>query len=504
MFRRTIRINPASMLIFFTIGLLSAFYFPLLPVLVLSTVAALFLLINRNPFPLPPAAGILAGSILQLMILSNLASSGTGLPPEEIIGARIELTDDSFLSRTGSRILRGRLLSVRNSRGVECSASGDILLIGGRDREPLFLGQIVQSSLQLSSYSDSREFSFIGFTRGKVVIEGWAGKIYSLRQQVIVLFERKASFLPPETASLFSALYRGNTDLLDGEFRRQFSTSGIPHLLALSGFHVAIVVLLLTGILKRLIGTKYAYLVALPFLHLYLFFVGPSPSLVRAVYMFTIAAFFRLADRDISIFQLLLLTGILQMFLFPSQALSLSFQLSYVALGGILVFSGRFHSRFERHLPSFLSLPLGASLAAHIATAPILLFSMGELYPAGIGASLLVTPLIVLFMWFSMAVFLLSLAGFPLRIIEGGGFICEKLIAFIGSVTSRFSALPSPDFSRRTNAALYLLLLLLVVIWLYGRGKGTEFKLRFSRGNPGAARAYGAGAEKKMEPEFSD
>jgi competence protein ComEC len=130
---------------------------------------------------------------------------------------------------------------------------------------------------------------------------------------------------------------------------------------------------------------------------------------------------------------------LIQILLDPSAAYSISFILSYLALGGILLWSGRFESLFRGRLPAPLAGGLGASAAAFVTTAPVTAAFFGILRPVGIAAGLLAAPLSGIFM--ALSLLWLCVSKIPLL-----GTILEYLLwglhVLFGRWISLFAVVP--------------------------------------------------------------
>jgi ComEC/Rec2-related protein len=507
--RKKIIIRPAEDLTLFSLSLLISYYlgYPV-PLFILIACVLWRTLVHRSSLFI--IGGVLAGLLLQGMADYNRLSSYTGLPLDSVERATFLVSEDSFLSSKGNRIVRASLETVVGPLGLESSAAGEVLLIGSSENPVIFQGELISMDCSLVTMEDSREFAYIGFWGKSFRREGWSSEFFRLRKKLIEHFDRRSSFMSPSVKALFLALFRGNSDSLSPELKENFRKGGVPQLLALSGFHVAIVVLLITMLIKPLTGYKFAALAALPLLISYLFFAGTSPSLVRAVIMFSFAAFFRLLNRSVPVLSLLFLTAVLQLFIRPGEGWSLSFQLSYLALGGLVIAGKRAEAVLESSMPSFLSLPLSASIGAHLFTVPLLLVSFGEIFPAGLISSLAVTPLIVLFMWSSLISYifiLLPSTGMAAQMLDRFNSL---LVQLIEEVVGIFALVPSIPFSLNPGTVVYFILLSIVVIYLYrslwrqyGRREKAQFKLRFPFRDQSSAGIDGIGPPEKMESEFS-
>jgi competence protein ComEC len=100
---------------------------------------------------------------------------------------------------------------------------------------------------------------------------------------------------------------------------------------------------------------------------------------------------------------------LLQILYDPSSGTSISFQLSYLALLGILVLQSPLNDLMSGIIPQCLSTPLSASLGAFLATISITLVAFGSLRFAGIAAGLVMAPLTTLFMILSICYLALQL-----------------------------------------------------------------------------------------------
>lgn len=205
-----------------------------------------------------------------------------------------------------------------------------------------------------------------------------------------------------EHVALLKALCFGIKDGLKGELSEAFRKSGTSHILALSGMHVGILVLVLQVLLSPLFKPLTLKVIISFFLVFYCVLVGPFPSLVRAVLMYCIYTITLLLGRRIHPLDLLSHTFTLSCFLFPSSVLSYSSILSYTAVGGIFLLTQSLQRYFRRFLFDPLLTAVSVSLSAQIVTAPLTLYFFSRLPLYGWIASILLSPLISLFMWIGL------------------------------------------------------------------------------------------------------
>jgi competence protein ComEC len=224
-----------------------------------------------------------------------------------------------------------------------------------------------------------------------------------LRQEMRSAIDRA---LPSERAMVVRAMAIGDRIRGRPDLKRDFADSGLSHVLAVSGQHLSIIASLFTVMLAAIFaragsirdrwGTRRpAALVAIVFVVLYTILVGAPPSAVRAAVMVSIMLIGALIDRRREAWSALALAAVLMIALEPPVLQSLSFQLSFAAVAGLLA--------FERRVKSLLSgwpRPLRAvaavvatTLAATVGTAPLLAHHFGRISLIGLLANLPAAPL---------------------------------------------------------------------------------------------------------------
>jgi len=244
---------------------------------------------------------------------------------------------------------------------------------------------------------------------------------------------------PKHWGGLAAALLLGTRENLEGSLALSFRNAGLSHVLALSGMHLAFLSGLLAFALKRPLGKKGAVIAGLVFIVLYVFLVGPQPSLIRAAIMYVLGSCLILSGITGQPWHLLGAAFLIQILWEPESAYSLSFILSYTALGGLLLLSGKIADLLKGALPDSLANGLGASVGAFLASAPVTAAFFGVLRPAGIIAGLVAAPLSGIFMALSLA--WLATEKIPLL-----GMILDRLLDvlqfFLQWSVSLFARLP--------------------------------------------------------------
>ncbi len=202
-----------------------------------------------------------------------------------------------------------------------------------------------------------------------------------------------------EHSAFLKALCFGMKDELEVELGETFRKSGTSHILALSGMHVGILVLLLQVLFRHLFKPLLQRMIISFFLVFYCILVGPFPSLVRAILMYEIYTVSLLLRRKIHPLDLLSYTFVLSCVLFPESVLSYSSILSYAAVSGIFLLTRPLQRYMRRFLFDPFVAAVSISLSAQILTAPLTLYFFSRLPLFGWLASVLLSPLVTLFMW---------------------------------------------------------------------------------------------------------
>ncbi|MFO7895023.1 MAG: DNA internalization-related competence protein ComEC/Rec2 [Longimicrobiales bacterium] len=207
-----------------------------------------------------------------------------------------------------------------------------------------------------------------------------------------------------DRAPLAASLLLAQRDGLDREVRDRFARAGLSHLLAISGLHVALVagiLLLLVGALRlgKGAGSAVAGLGTLG----YVMFLGAPHSATRAALQILLVLGARAAQRPARTEALIAAAALLLLAVEPGALFQPGFQLSFAGVGGILVLRRPLLRRMGRlakwrlggaGVGRWLADGTATSVAATLATAPIVAWHFGRVAPVGIVANLVAIPLL--------------------------------------------------------------------------------------------------------------
>jgi competence protein ComEC len=212
---------------------------------------------------------------------------------------------------------------------------------------------------------------------------------------------------------LVAALLFGFADNCDLDLVDDFMRSGTIHLLALSGMHLNLVLCLMAFLARPVPGRRLRTILFVAGTTAYVFLVGPKPSIMRAFLMFLFAALADFSGRKTPSIQPLALALITYGLVAPEALMSLSGQLSFLAVAGILLWTRSLERRLGPWFPGPVRLALAVSLAAQAAVTPLLLARMGGVAPIGIVAGLLLSPLTDMMIMGGFAYLVTSCLGIP-------------------------------------------------------------------------------------------
>lgn len=277
---------------------------------------------------------------------------------------------------------------------------------------------------------------------------------------------------PDDAGDLMQALAIGNQSGIDPKLRDSYSRTGTAHLLSVSGLHVGIIFMILNLLFgwMRLIRRGYIALGILVIASLcgYAVLTGLSPSVIRAVLMFSLLQVGLMLSRYTNSLNTLCAAALLMLLWNPYYVYHIGFQLSFAAMVGIITLYQPLarlwmpqHSVF-RWLWSLTLI----GVTAQIGTFPLVMYHFGQLQIAG----LLLNPLI----WFTVPLIiggsLLYLASDWQWVFEGTHRIADWQNAVIGWTGSHpWIAVTGIRMSWWWCAAIYLVIIGLIV-WINRSG----------------------------------
>ena len=260
------------------------------------------------------------------------------------------------------------------------------------------------------------------FERQRHRLVNYYHTLFSTHETHATLFPSSAS---SDRFSLLESLSIGQRQHLSETVKTNFSASGISHLLALSGFHLMILLLPFYWWKKfdRRLGSRIIQALLIVLVMSYFTLLSGAPvSLCRASLLLACCYILSLFDAQVSTLNNLFLVAIIMLLIHPFWLFDVGFQLSFVAVLSIQLFLplltipiagknavGDQTTRWYKRSIKYLWDPLSVALAAQIGTFPLVLYHFNQFALYAIVASVVMIPIITPLLYLAWGMPLLHL-----------------------------------------------------------------------------------------------
>jgi competence protein ComEC len=245
---------------------------------------------------------------------------------------------------------------------------------------------------------------------------------------------------PPREAALARGFVLGEDEQIDATTTEDFRRAGLSHLLAVSGQNVALLVLLAMPVLAALglpLRTRLLWLLGL--IVVYVPLAGAGPSIQRAGIMGALSVLATLAGRRASRFYALAFAALVLLVLEPGIAGDVGWQLSFAAVLGILLLATPLRTAIAARIGTrgwrrALAEGAAMTIAATLATAPLIAFHFEAISTMTLVANLLALPAVAPAMWLGMlAAAAGQVPGLPVEPLNAAN---SFLLAYIAQVAA--------------------------------------------------------------------
>lgn len=242
------------------------------------------------------------------------------------------------------------------------------------------------------------------------------------------------SKLPKRESEFLKGIILADRTEMDAEMVLDFSKSGLVHFLAISGTHLAIIFWLILYLLKPIFPAKFRKIpivLSLLFIWSFTIFIDYGSSVVRSCLMITAYYSFVLLQRKPDLLHAMAIAGFAILIFDTHQVFDVGFQLSFIAVFGIFWLNEPILKNLPRpknKIQDFLFNVISVSLAAQIATLPLVIFYFHQYSFLSIVANVIIVPFSEVIIVFS---FLMTvLFAFKIEF-SWLSFIYEKLVDFL-------------------------------------------------------------------------
>jgi competence protein ComEC len=241
-------------------------------------------------------------------------------------------------------------------------------------------------------------FNYIGYLAEK----GISGIIYYPEIEIVeerfnldnFLKEKIVDNLSIKKASILMAMLLGDKGLMNSDFKQDLSFVGVSHVVAISGMHMSIIAfLLLYTFMFFRIGKNKSILLTILFLFLYVILIGFPASALRAFIMITLVFIGGIFNREVDVIRTLIIAGTIILIFNPlALVYDLGFQLSFLAVLGIVLYNHFFNFKFisSKYLRELISV----TLSAQVFIIPILILNFGYISLSFLIVNILIIPII--------------------------------------------------------------------------------------------------------------
>ena len=265
---------------------------------------------------------------------------------------------------------------------------------------------------------------------------------------------------------VINALLLGQRQDISKELINNYANAGAIHILAVSGLHIGIILLILSAIFKPLERIKKGKFLKLFFivllLWMYAFIAGLSASVVRAVTMFTFVAIGNVSNRKNNIYFSLITSMFFLLLVNPMFLFDVGFQLSYLAVFGIVWVQPKLYNLFKS---KFLVVDklwqlFTVSIAAQVGILPLSLYYFHQFPSLFILSNLLIIPFLGIILMSGILVILLAITNIlPQFLANVYGFIIHLMNQFVSWIANQEDfLLQELSVSNLLMLALYFLI----------------------------------------------
>ncbi len=288
--------------------------------------------------------------------------------------------------------------------------------------------------------------------------------LYNLKHILVNIINK---ILPePLSAFLVGLLFGVKQNIPEG-LLADFSTTGLTHIIALSGFNITIIAGALMVWMKRLplkLRINFTILTIIAFVLL----TGASPSVIRAAIMGVLILLTTFLGRTSDITISLLLTAVIMIGYNPKILFfDVGFQLSFLATIGIIYL----HPMLYEILPKWLSIVRGVlspTLSALFWVLPIIVFNFNSLSLIAPIANVLVLPLVPISMGLGFGALVFGLINIKLGVFAGLiAWVPLKIIIFITELLADIPFASLIVSIPHWAVGVYYLVLIILMVYLY-------------------------------------
>ena len=293
--------------------------------------------------------------------------------------------------------------------------------------------------------------------------------IYYIQDEISKSFAR---LFPKNEMGLIIGMMIGETKDISEDVLENFKTTGITHLIAVSGSNVVYVVVLVQFLFKKFFGKRATYFISIFFLILFMLISGASASVCRATLMIILSIcadiFFLKSDT----FSNILTSAFILILLNPLVIYDVGFILSFGGTLGIVLLSKDF-TKFFKKLGK-LNETLSVTCSVQLILAPIMMYYFNTFSILSIVTNIIVVPISGSITILGFAVFIISKISFPIaKLIANSLYVLATFTIWVANI---FSKIPFSLIRTITPNVFEIFLFYFVVFYFANSMRGKKYR----------------------------
>ena len=377
------------------------------------------------------------------------------------------------------------LLNIKRDSFEKMFNIDDLLLISSKLKKisaPLNPHQFDYSaymkSLGIYNQVHSSQRTILNQSKGNPTLRGQADKVRSYLIQKL-----KKSPLTPNVIAIVQALILGQKKDINKQLYNDYSAAGAIHILAVSGLHVGIIYFILIALLrpfKNLFKNELIISIIMVIsLWGFAFLTGLSPSVIRAVTMFSFFAFAKAINRETNGINTLFLSYFILLIINPLWLFYVGFQLSYLAVFFILWLLPLFNKIYypKNYFVKKIWDIFTVTLAAQLGIIPLSIYYFHQFPGLFFITNLIILPFLGILLGGGIILIFLSMFNIlPDWFALSYNFLIKLMNSCIHWIANQELFLfQNITFSLSKIFASYLLIISIILFWDYQNRKSNLF-----------------------------
>lgn len=344
--------------------------------------------------------------------------------------------------------VNGELLLVRADKYMDVSY-GDKVSVEGKLEVPETFETDLGRTFNYPGLLEVRGIYYvISFADVSVLAQGEGNRVIStLLKFKHVFIERIETAIPHPYAGLAEGLLLGVKQRLGETLEDAFRTTGIMHIVVLSGYNMMLIITFTSFFLAFIFPQRVEIICGAVLIVAFACLVGLGASVLRASAMALLILLARATGRTYDVVRALALVGVCMLILNPLLLVyDVGFQLSFVATLGLILLSPHV-SRYATFMPQIFGLRefLITTVAVQIFVTPILLYQIGSFSIVAVLVNVLVLPMVPVAMLFTFLTGLASFVHSSLALLLG--YFAYVALAYIIFIAETFARIPLAEIT---------------------------------------------------------